>query len=137
MKNYNSTNTIILALHESSNDNVEVLLLHTRVDGSNEYIVGSRFEQKLYDGALGYEHMDYSWIWGHYFEDVVHTVDYWKRNVLGVDGPERFLCPDCSEMALEQTVELEYADGSWTCPKCGCTTRYPEEDICIRIEYEV
>ena len=37
----------------------------------------------------------YSWDWGHYFDDVVHAVDYWKREVIGEDT-DRFMCPDCS-----------------------------------------
>ena len=41
------------------------------------------------------EIVHYSWHWGHYFDDVVHAVDYWKREVIGEDT-DRFMCPDCS-----------------------------------------
>ena len=75
----------------------------------------------------------YSWDWGHYFNDVVHAVDYWKREVIGEDT-DRFMCPDCSGVYQEHPVELVHENGWWTCPMCGCSTAHPEEDACIRIE---
>ena len=76
----------------------------------------------------------YSWDWGHYFSDIVHAVDYWKREVLCVEDTDRFMCPDCSGIYQEHPVELVHDGGSWTCPECGCSTCAPEEDACIRIE---
>jgi len=84
MGEYNSTNTKILATCEQAGGNTRMLLLHTYESGRDEYIIGSYFHETRYDGLLGYEHWDYEWDWGHYFNDVVSAVDYWKREVLGI-----------------------------------------------------
>lgn len=81
---YNSENTKVLATHMQG-DNKRMLLLHTMQDGRHEYIIGSYFTEKHYDGGLGYEHWDYSWDWGHYFngEDAfLNAAHYWEREVL-------------------------------------------------------
>ena len=132
MKKYNSMNTTVLMTHGTDRNDTRMLLLHKRMDGSIEYIIGSYFNAT----RTGWDEYDYDWYWGHYFDDLVYAVDYWKRNILCISGPERFLCPDCSGAYLEHPVELEYADGTWTCPECGCSTAFPEEDLCIRVEYE-
>ena len=82
MCSYNSTNTKILAEHEQDGGNTRMLLFHEFDNGRHEYVVGSYFTKKWYDGSLGYEHVDYSWDWGHYFNDIVDAVDYWKSAVL-------------------------------------------------------
>ena len=79
MSDYNSTNTRILATHEQEGGNTRMLLLREHENGRLEYVVGSYFVEKRHDGALGYSHMDYSWVWGHYFDDVVSAVDFWKE----------------------------------------------------------
>ena len=84
MSKYNSTNTHILATHEAAGGNTRMLLFHICESGRHEYVIGSYFQQHHYDGALGYEHWDYEWNWGHYFSNVVNAVTYWKREVLGV-----------------------------------------------------
>ena len=138
---YNSENTTILATQEFTSEfrgtNTRMLLLHRCDSGRLEYVIGSYFQERLYQGGFGYMRTDYSWDWGHYFNDVVAAVDYWKREVLGVlHEHERFMCHDCSGVYQEHPVELEYSDGTWTCPECGCSTCNPEEDCCIRMEYD-
>lgn len=86
MSNYNSENTTILATCEQAGGNKRMLLLHECESGRLEYVIGSYFTEAFYDGALGYERVDYSWDWGHYFGDVVDAVDYWNRMVLHSDG---------------------------------------------------
>lgn len=91
-----------------------------------------------YDAALenrkvNGKRIHYSWDWGHYFDDIVHAVDYWKREILCVDDTDRFMCPDCTGIYGEHPVELVHEEGTWTCPMCGCSTSAPEEDACIRI----
>ena len=78
---YNSENTHILATHEQAGGNVRMLLMHETQNPRrpHEYVIGSYFHQKRYDGALGYERWDYEWDWGHYFSDIVNAVDYWKE----------------------------------------------------------
>ena len=93
MSNYTSENTHILATHMQAGGNRRMLLLHVCEDGRHEYVIGSYFAEKHYDGALGYERWDYEWDWGHYFggeDGLLNAVDYWKREVLGVsDEQER------------------------------------------------
>ena len=50
--------------------------------------------------------------------------------------PARFACPYCSgyPYEYEDLSELEFSNGSWTCPNCGCSTSSPVDDACIRIE---
>lgn len=84
MSGYNSENTQVLETVEQAGGNLRMLLRHTHESGRVEYIVGSYFTTSFYDGALGYERADYSWDWGHYFDDVVSAVDYWKAEVLGI-----------------------------------------------------
>jgi len=74
---YNSENTTILATHYDR-WNKRMFLLHRFESGRLEYIVGSNFTEKRYDGALGYESYAYSWDYGHYFSDVVSAAEYWK-----------------------------------------------------------
>ena len=86
---YNSDNTEILAMHTVQNayhPNTKMLLLHKFESGRKEYVVGSYFQCVPYDGALGYECMDYSWDWGHYFAEdhFLEAVHYWEREVLGI-----------------------------------------------------
>lgn len=142
MSNYNSTNTKVLATYQQDEKNKRMLLLHECDSGRLQYIVGSYFaEQAVELGDTDFETgfaevgVEYSWDWGHYFSSVVDAVDYWKRNVLCIEShePERFLCPACSGVYQEHPVELDYSDGSWTCPECGCSTSFPEEDACPRV----
>ena len=103
MSDYNSENTVVLSTTQQKDGNTRMLLLYTRPeDGSHEYIIGSYFKQEHYDGTLGYERMDYSWYWGHYFNDLADAFDYWRREVL-------------SEVATIGRFE----DGWATCPICG------------------
>ena len=88
MSDYNSENTVVLSTTQHKDGNTRMLLLYTREDGSHEYIIGSYFKQEHYDGALGYERMDYSWYWGHYFNDLASAFDYWKEEVLGEGSAE-------------------------------------------------
>ena len=45
---------------------------------------------------------------------------------------QKWACPDCSDEYEGEYVMLDHAsDGSWCCPKCGCSTDSPEEDACI------
>lgn len=81
---YSSENTTILATCDKAGGNRRMLLLHRCDSGRLEYVVGSYFHERRYDGALGYERYDYEWDWGHYFSNVVDAVDYWKREVLEV-----------------------------------------------------
>lgn len=82
MSAYNSENTHILATVEQAGGNKRMLLLHVCGNGRHEYVIGSYFHERRYDGAMGYERWDYEWDWGHYFGDVVSAVDYWKGEVL-------------------------------------------------------
>lgn len=81
MSNYTSWNTTVLATHMAAGNNEKMLLLYRRYDGSLEYIVGSYFTTSLNPDSDGGEYA-YSWYWGHYFDDVVSAVDYWKNDVL-------------------------------------------------------
>ena len=108
MSNYTSENTHILATHVQKDGNKRMLLFHICESGRHEYVVGSYFQEHRYDGALGYERVDYEWDWGHYFSDLLDAVDYWKREVLGEEQPYR--CGKCGE-----TV---YATDRY-CPVCG------------------
>ena len=83
MSNYNSENTTILATHKAAGGNTRMLLLHRCGNGRLEYVIGSYFEQRFYDGFLGYERMDYSWYHGHYFSEPIEAIEYWKEEVLG------------------------------------------------------
>lgn len=138
MSGYNSENTKVLATHEQAGGNTRMLLFHEFESGRTEYVIGSYFQQERKFKQNVPSPMFYSWDWGHYFGDVVAAVDYWKREVLGIKPhePERFICPDCSGVYQEHPVELVYENGSWECPGCGCSTSFPEEDCCIRIEYK-
>ena len=79
---YNSENTKVLATYEQRDGNKRMLLLHEFESGRLEYVVGSNFTESRYDGALGYERYDYSWDYGHYFNDVVEASLYWSSEVL-------------------------------------------------------
>lgn len=120
MGNYNSGNCIVLMKH---GDGGKMLLLHTRYDGTQEYIVGSNFAETRYDGALGYEHMDYSWDWGHYFQDAGSAIDYWQHEVLGwKDVPRK--CPACGSTDWDYNEIMDSTDGralfdQLTCNNCG------------------
>lgn len=81
MGNYNSTDSHIPATHMHG-DSRRMLLLHITPEGRHEYIIGSYFKETRYDGDLGYGHWDYSWDWGHYFQDFAKAVDYWQREVV-------------------------------------------------------
>lgn len=121
MSNYNSINTKILAEHEQSGGNTRMLLMHECRDGRIEYVIGSYFTKRWYDGAMGYEHMDYSWDWGHYFYDVVEAVNYWKREVL--PNYDENTCPHCGcegELQLESTDDYDTDKSYWyRCGSCG------------------
>ena len=88
MSYYNSTNTTVMATHETKGDNTRMILLHERGDGSYEYIIGSYFKVEVelgdpYDknGPAFIDH--YSWDWGHYFDDGMDAANYWNNEVLG------------------------------------------------------
>ena len=87
MSDYNSENCEILAMRteQGFHPNTRMLLLHATgcPERPFEYIVGSYFTVRHYDGALGYERYDYSWDWGHYFWDFVEAAEYWKNEVIG------------------------------------------------------
>lgn len=83
MSGYNSDNTLVLATHEQIGSNTRMLLLHVRRDGTHEYIIGSYFKSAHNHGMLGYECWEYSWDWGHYFNNLVSAVDFWEAEVLG------------------------------------------------------
>lgn len=82
MGRYNCDNTTVLETHLAPGGNTRMLLMHTMENGNREYIIGSYFHETHYIGALGYERWDYEWDWGHYFQDVVSAVEYWKNEVL-------------------------------------------------------
>ena len=103
MSNYNSTNTHILATHEQAGGNTRMLLFHVCESGRHEYVVGSYFTVETnvgdpfdMDGPAFID--EYSWDWGHYFNDgygndgsgIVNAVDYWKREVLDAEPFEGF-----------------------------------------------
>jgi hypothetical protein len=77
---YCSLNTYVLATHEQSGGNIRMLLAHFRESGGVEFIIGSYFHSVWMSCNVA----DYEWDWGHYFQDVVSAVDYWKTEVLGV-----------------------------------------------------
>jgi len=83
MSSYNSTNTKILATVEQAGGNVRMLLLRECESGRHEYVIGSYFQQRPYHGMLGYEHVDYEWDWGHYFDGFESAARYWLGEVLG------------------------------------------------------
>ena len=73
MGNHTSENSYVLATHEDAENcgaavNVRMLLMHVCCDGRLQYVIGSYFTEHHYDGALGYECIDYEWDWGHYFD---------------------------------------------------------------------
>lgn len=107
MSNYNSENTIVLATHVQAGNNTRMLLLHTCESGRLEYVVGSYFQQERYDGALGYEHVDYSWDWGHYFDDVVSAVNYWESEVLCKDSARRMVLDDAWKRFGDTPIDEE------------------------------
>lgn len=78
MSRYNSENSKVL-----ENRNGKMLLLHEFEDGRHEYIVGSNFTVTWYDGACGYMRQDYSWDWGHYFNNIVSAAMFWKEVAIG------------------------------------------------------
>ena len=41
-------------------------------------------------------------------------------------------CPDCSGVYGEHPVNLYYKGGTYTCPKCGCSTTSPDDDLCYK-----
>lgn len=81
MSNYTSENTMVLAMHEQAGGNTRMLLLHKTdyEQRPHKYVIGSYFTT-VWNGTC----YEYSWDWGHYFENVVDAVDYWKREVLGI-----------------------------------------------------
>ena len=83
MGNYNSENSEVLMMHTEEGGNTRMLLLHFCDDGRHEYVIGSYFQQKRHDGALGYERWDYEWYWGHYFDSFVSAATYWLSEVEG------------------------------------------------------
>lgn len=112
MSGYNNTNTTILATHMDAGGNKRMLLAHKCESGRIEYVIGSYFQEKQSGRRLlfechgcgnlerGEELVAYSWDWGHYFDNVVKAVDYWKREVLGEklafeDAMDR-VCIDCA-----------------------------------------
>jgi hypothetical protein len=90
MSNYNSLDTEVLATCEQAGGNTRMLLLHIRIDGSHEYIVGSYFKRRPWPGETLDPQQDepcifeYEWDWGHYFDGpdaLFNAVDYWRENV--------------------------------------------------------
>lgn len=93
MSYYNSENTMVLATHEQAGGNTRMLLLHETNSPKrpHEYVIGSYFTRTPYakvtfgDVPTAENLEEYSWDWGHYFGSVFDAVDYWKREVLGVE----------------------------------------------------
>lgn len=65
--------------------------------------------------------VDYSWDWGHYFNDIVSAVNYWKREVL--PNYDENTCPHCGcegELKLESTDDYDTDKSYWyRCDSCG------------------
>lgn len=40
-------------------------------------------------------------------------------------------CPDCSGVYGEDPQILERSADDWTCPVCGRSTSYPDQDLCF------
>jgi len=120
MSNYNSENTKVLETYDD-NGNLRMLLLHD-CGTRHEYVIGSYFTETRYDGALGYERWDYSWDWGHYFSDIVHAVDYWKREVL-CNGYDEGTCPHCGQ-------QDDWSDIQWDDPLNGELDAWARCPIC-------
>lgn len=127
MSNYTSENTTVLKTHQDG-DNLRMLLLHDCGE-RHEYIIGSYFKQTRYDGALGYERWDYSWDWGHYFQEIEAATEFWRREVLGQvahivvkqapSGNIRNACSHC-----DVTVQnIGYFVPANYCPSCGYLIR--------------
>ena len=116
MSNYNSTNTYVLATHEQAGGNTRMLLLHICENGRHEYVIGSYFQQMWYDGALGYEHLDYSWDWGHYFTSVTSAVAYWNSEVVGEPSIVKF---DDHGWGKCSKCESDVYDDDKFCSQCG------------------
>ena len=126
MSNYNSKNTKVLATYKQTAENTRMLLLHTFSDGRLEYIIGSYFEVETnlgdpYDKDSPAFVDNYSWDWGHYFNDIVDAVDYWKREVL--PNYDENTCPHCGcegELQLESTDDYDTDKSYWyRCDSCG------------------
>lgn len=47
---------------------------------------------------------------------------------------EEWCCSECSDQyeVPQKLVILEYGDGEFSCPECGCTTSCPSEDGCFK-----
>lgn len=67
------------------------------------------------------------------FPDINELVEWVKEQVSKL----RWCCPDCSDVYGECPTILEYDifSDTWTCPECGCTTSYPEDDMCWSLDY--
>ena len=117
MGRYNSNNTTILDERELDG-NTRMLLLHRHESGRLEYIVGSYFEKHWYEGCLGYSHMDYSWQWGHYFDNIVSAAEFWKTEVLNAMNLLDF------KNYERMTVEECWAKYTWGCEAKRGSTVY-------------
>ena len=52
---------------------------------------------------------------------------------------QKWACPDCSTDEfgyVTDYVVLDHVKGGWECPKCGCFTSAPEEDLCFDLSEE-
>lgn len=66
------------------------------------------------------------------FPDIDKLVEWVEEQVRKL----RWCCPDCSGEYQEYPVLLDYdpKSESWQCPMCGCSTSYPEEDLCFSLD---
>lgn len=116
MSNYSSENTTILAMHEQEGSKRALLLHRYAGDGRLEYVVVSNLAQTRYDGALGYERIDYSWDWGRYFgNDVTSAVKYWEE-ILAEGETDKHdnnsTCPNCGSHDCEGDFVEIYTNGA-------------------------
>lgn len=75
MGHYDSTNTEVLDTYRQEDGNLRMLLYHHCADSFGEFIIGSYFCEDVTSDGVSF----YSWDWGHYFQDIVTAVDYWKE----------------------------------------------------------
>lgn len=102
----------------------------------DEYV--TVFNELCVDGLMG--HVDESWA----DCEVGYMYSPYGMNGMTIevaDGEwtqeheEVWACADCADFyEPEAGPILDYADGWWTCPKCGCNTCAPEEDLCYRVD---